>query len=80
MVGRRVGENAIPLQPPSEEIAQMTQRTTAGDKPQPIENRRALPRISKARDGVLPGIDLNHPSALEEAEDLARLRRTRRPE
>jgi hypothetical protein len=38
-----------------------------------------LPPVSKARGGLLPGVDLTSFSAFEEAEDLAYLARLRRP-
>jgi CopG antitoxin of type II toxin-antitoxin system len=40
--------------------------------------RRILPPVSKAKGGLLPGIDLTSFSAFEEAEDLAYLARRRR--
>jgi hypothetical protein len=41
--------------------------------------KRTLPPVSKAKGGLLPGIDLTSYSAFEEAEDLAHLARLRRP-
>jgi hypothetical protein len=32
--------------------------------------KRILPPVSKAKGGVMPGIDLNHTSALQEMDDL----------
>jgi hypothetical protein len=40
--------------------------------------KRTLPPVSKAKGGLLPGIDLTSFSAFEEAEDLAYLARLRR--
>jgi len=40
--------------------------------------KRIMPRVSEAKGGLLPGIDLNSFSAFEEAEDLAYLARLRR--
>ena len=39
------------------------------------KSKRTLPRISTAASGLLPGIDLDDSAALEEADDLDRLRR-----
>jgi Family of unknown function (DUF6364) len=40
--------------------------------------KRLLPRISKAKGGLLPGVDLTSFSAFEEAEDLANFARLKR--
>jgi len=46
-----------------------------------IEKRkRVMPRVSKARGGLMPGIDLNDPSTLQEADDLDYVRRLQRSE
>jgi hypothetical protein len=42
--------------------------------------RRILPRISKARGGLMPGADLTKPSAFEEMDDLQQISRMRRSE
>lgn len=42
--------------------------------------RRILPRISRAKGGLLPGVDLTKPSAFEEADDLHEIGRTQRAE
>ena len=41
-------------------------------------SKRLLPRISKAKGGLLPGVDLTSFSAFEEAEDLANFARLKR--
>lgn len=46
-----------------------------------IEKRkRVMPRVSKARGGLMPGIDLTDPSTLQEADDLDYVRRLQRSE
>jgi hypothetical protein len=40
--------------------------------------KRVQPRISKARGGLLPGVDLADQSVLREAEDLELVRRVKR--
>ncbi|MGH7096281.1 MAG: ribbon-helix-helix protein, CopG family [Stellaceae bacterium] len=44
-------------------------------EPKPEQTARSLPRISKAKGGLMPGIDLAAPSALQDSEDLAELGR-----
>jgi hypothetical protein len=39
------------------------------------ETRRALPPVSKARGGLMPGIDLSDTAALQEMDDLVAVRR-----
>ena len=39
--------------------------------------KRVIPRVSKASGGTLPGVDLTDLRALQEADDLEYLRRTR---
>jgi hypothetical protein len=39
--------------------------------------KRIMPRVSKAKGGLLPGIDITSFSAFEEAEDLASLKQRR---
>jgi hypothetical protein len=34
-----------------------------------------MPRVSKARGGLMPGLDLTDPSTLQEADDLDYVRR-----
>jgi hypothetical protein len=41
---------------------------------------RPLPRISRAEGGLMPGVDLTAPSALQEAEDLAHVAAMKRNE
>jgi len=44
--------------------------------PRPKSNdRRRIPRLSKAKGGPLPGIDLNDSSAIQEIEDIEYLER-----
>jgi hypothetical protein len=40
--------------------------------------KRIMPRVSKAKGGLLPGVDLTSFSAFEEADDLAYLARLKR--
>jgi hypothetical protein len=49
-------------------------RQVLHDKGSPQTPARALPPISSARGGLLPGIDLNDTAALEEMDDLERCR------
>jgi hypothetical protein len=42
--------------------------------------RRVMPRISKAKGGLAPGIDLENMADLQEQEDLEYVRRFVRPE
>jgi hypothetical protein len=42
------------------------------------KGKRVLPPVSKARGGLMPGIDLSSLTALQEMEDLDYVRRTRR--
>ena len=50
-------------------------RVILSDKPKPAKRKRALPRISKATGGLMPGVDLTNLSTLQEADDLEYLRR-----
>jgi hypothetical protein len=43
----------------------------------PARAKRALPPVSTATGGLMPGIDLNDTAALQESEDLAEVRRPR---
>lgn len=43
----------------------------------PPPAKRIIPRISKSKGGLLPGVDLTSFSAFEESEDLASLKRPR---
>jgi hypothetical protein len=38
-------------------------------------SRRIMPRVSRARGGLMPGVDLNQPSVLQEMDDLDDVRR-----
>jgi hypothetical protein len=42
------------------------------------KKRRITPRISKAGGGLMPGVDLTNPSALQEVDDLDAIGRMRR--
>ena len=44
-------------------------------EPRSSKPKRAVPRVSKARGGLLPGVQLNEISVLEEADDLEYVRR-----
>jgi hypothetical protein len=45
----------------------------------PARRRRVLPRVSTADGGLMPGIDLSNPSALQETDDMDYIRRMQRP-
>jgi hypothetical protein len=51
-------------------------RVVAGDR-KAARRKRVMPRISKARGGLMPGIDLADLGTFDEAEDLRLLRRKR---
>jgi hypothetical protein len=44
------------------------------------KRKRIMPRVSKARGGLAPGVDLNDLASLQEAEDIEYVRRFLRPE
>jgi hypothetical protein len=44
-------------------------------QPESRRRKHALPRISKAEGGLVPGVDLASPSTLQEVEDLDYVRR-----
>jgi hypothetical protein len=46
-------------------------RRVVAENRTPYPAKRKMPRISKAKGGLLPGIDLADGSALEELDDLA---------
>lgn len=48
------------------------------DSPAPVPNRRVMPRVSSARGGVRPGIDINDSAALQELDDLDHVEKWRR--
>ncbi len=48
------------------------------DRRPSTRRKHVLPRVSKARGGLMPGVDLNDLSTIEELEDLAYLRRMQR--
>lgn len=45
----------------------------------PARRRRVLPRVSTTDGGLMPGIDLTYPSALQETDDMNYIRRLQRP-
>lgn len=47
-------------------------------EPRPEEAARSLPRTSAAKGGLMPGIDLTAPSALQDIDDLAEFARWER--
>lgn len=49
------------------------------DRPNPENHPRRLPRVSQARGGLAPGMDLDRISAFEAGEDLAYAERLRGP-
>jgi hypothetical protein len=49
-------------------------------KPKPKPEARSLPRISAAKGGLMPGIDLAAPASLQEIDDLAYLEQMKRSE
>jgi hypothetical protein len=53
-------------------------RAIVSDGPKTAKRKRILPRISKARGGLMPGVDLTNLSTLQEADDLEYLRRMQR--
>jgi hypothetical protein len=53
-------------------------RAMVAEKRAPVGRKRKMPRVSKARGGLLPGIALTSLSALQEREDLEVVRRMKR--
>ncbi len=53
-------------------------RIVVSDRRPSTRRKHVLPRVSKARGGLMPGVDLNDLSTIEELEDLAYLRRMQR--
>lgn len=53
-------------------------RVMVAEKRAPTARKRKMPRVSKARGGLLPGIALTPHSALQEIEDLEVVRRMKR--
>lgn len=45
-------------------------RAVVDERPKPARAKRALPRISKATGGLMPGVDLTRFSDYQEMEDL----------
>lgn len=42
---------------------------------EPLATKRVMPRVSKARGGLMPGVDLDDTAALAETDDLDMMRR-----
>jgi hypothetical protein len=55
-------------------------RAVLNESSWPAKRNRIAPRISKATGGLLPGVDLNSPWTLQQAEDLEYVRRVQRSE
>jgi hypothetical protein len=53
-------------------------RVVVGEKRKVEKRRPVIPRVSKARGGLVPGVDLTNPSTLQEADDLDYVRRMQR--
>ncbi len=53
-------------------------RAVTADIPKTAKGKRVMPRISKATGGLMPGIDLNDLSALQEMDDLEYVERMKR--
>ena len=53
-------------------------RRVVNDRARSERADRSLPPVSGATGGLMPGLDLNQPSALQEMEDLAETERHRR--
>jgi hypothetical protein len=53
-------------------------RLMVGDGGKVVKRRRALPPVSKATGGTMPGIDLTDLSALDEIDDLEHVERMQR--
>jgi hypothetical protein len=53
-------------------------RLVTAEHPKATRRRRVMPRVSKARGGLMPGIDLDDMSAYQELEDEEYVERLRR--
>jgi hypothetical protein len=53
-------------------------RLMVGEGGKAVKRRRALPPVSKATGGTMPGIDLSDLSALDEVDDLDHVERMQR--
>jgi len=53
-------------------------RMVIAEPRKPAKGKRALPRVSAATGGPMPGVDLRDLSALQEADDLAYVARMKR--
>lgn len=53
-------------------------RVVLGEHGEAKKRGASLPRVSKARGGLMPGVNLTRPSLLQEAEDLDDIRRVQR--
>jgi hypothetical protein len=45
-------------------------RLVVSENRKALKGKRVVPRVSTATGGLMPGVDLTHSSALQEAEDL----------
>jgi hypothetical protein len=54
-------------------------RLVTAERRGPAGPRRVMPRLSKARGGTLPGVDLADSAALQELDDVQAIRRLREP-
>jgi hypothetical protein len=50
-------------------------RRVVNERPEPSKPRRVLPPVSTATGGLMPGIDLDDMSAIQEIEDLEYVKR-----
>jgi len=55
-------------------------RMVIADDRKPTKQKRVLPRVSKARGGLLPGVDLTDLRSLQEADDVETIRRLTGPQ
>ena len=55
-------------------------RVIVGESRRTEKRKPVMPRVSKAGGGLMPGIDLTNPSALQEADDLDYVQRRQRSE
>ena len=53
-------------------------RIVVADKGRGTRRKQILPRVSKARGGLMPGVDVNDLSTFEDRDDLPYLRRMQR--
>ncbi len=55
-------------------------RAIVAERRTPAREKRVQPRVSKARGGLIPGIDLRELSTVQELDDLESVRRLKRSE